>query len=119
MPKVKNSPATRSRRKKVLNRAKGYRQGRSKLYRRAREFVEKGLTYAYRDRRRKKREFRNLWVVRISAGCKQNGVSYSRFMSGLKKTDMDLNRKTLADIAYNNPDKFSDLVEKVREANVN
>lgn len=115
MPRATNSPASRQRRKKVLKRAKGYRQGRSKLYRRAKEFSEKGLTYAYRDRRAKKRNFRALWITRISAACKNNEISYSRFIAGLKKADINLNRKTLADIAFNNPDAFTDLVQKVKE----
>lgn len=116
MPRATNAPASRQRRKKVLKRAKGYRQGRSKLYRRAREFSEKGLTYAYRDRRAKKRNFRALWITRISAACKNNNLSYSRFISGLKKADIKLNRKVLADIAFNNPDIFSDLVKTARES---
>jgi len=114
MPKTKNAPASRQRRKKVLDRAKGYRQGRSKLYRKAKEFVEKGLTYAYRDRRRKKRVFRKLWITRISAACKLNGISYSVFMNALKKKEIDINRKMLSDIAFNEPEKFSDLVQKVK-----
>ncbi|MCX8083008.1 MAG: 50S ribosomal protein L20 [bacterium] len=116
MPRATNAPASRQRRKKVLKRAKGYRQGRSKLYRRAREFSEKGLTYAYRDRRTKKRNFRALWIARISAACKNNGISYSRFIAGLKKADINLNRKSLADIAFHNPSVFSDLVQKIKEA---
>lgn len=114
MPKTKNSPASRQRRKKVLDRAKGYRQGRSKLYRKAKEFVEKGLTYAYRDRRMKKRVFRKLWITRISAACKLNGISYSAFMDALKKKKIGINRKMLADIAFKEPEKFSDLVQKVK-----
>ena len=114
MPRTKNSPASRQRRKKVLQRAKGYRQGRSKLYRRAKEFTEKGLTYAYRDRRNKKRVFRNLWITRISAGCKANGISYSRFICGLKKEKIELDRKTLADIAFRQPERFSDLVSQIK-----
>ncbi len=114
MPKTKNSPASRSRRKKVLARAKGYRQGRSKLYRKAKEFSEKGLTYAYRDRRNKKRTFRSLWITRIAAGCKSNGISYSGFICALKKAQIELDRKTLADIAFHHPECFSDLVNKVK-----
>jgi len=116
MPRTKNSPASRSRRKKVLERAKGYRQGRSKLYRRAKEFSEKGLTYAYRDRRNRKRVFRSLWITRISAGCKINGISYSRFICGLKRAQVDMDRKTLADIAFHHPECFSDLVNKIKGA---
>ena len=114
MARVTNAPASRKRRKKVLERAKGYRQARSKLYKRAKEFVEKGLTYAYRDRRRKKRDFRSLWITRISAACKANGISYSRFIYGLKKAGINLNRKSLSDLAFNHPDAFSEIVEKVK-----
>ncbi len=114
MPRTQNSPASRQRRKKVLQRAKGYRQGRSKLYRRAKEFSEKGLTYAYRDRRTKKRTFRNLWITRIAAGCETNGISYNRFIYGLKKEKIDLDRKTLADIAFHQPGQFSALVAQIK-----
>jgi large subunit ribosomal protein L20 len=113
MPRTKNAPSSRKRRKKVLKRAKGYRQGRSKLFKRAKEFSEKGLTYAFRDRRKKKRDFRRLWISRISAACKKNGISYSKFMDGLKKVNAKLNRKTLAEIAFNHPENFSILVKKV------
>ncbi|MGI6595374.1 MAG: 50S ribosomal protein L20 [Elusimicrobia bacterium] len=116
MPRATNAPASRQRRKKVLNRAKGYRQGRSKLYRKAREFSEKGLTYAYRDRRAKKRTFRALWITRIAAACKNNDISYSQFISGIKKADVQLNRKSLADIAFNNPNAFADIAAKAKEA---
>ena len=115
MPRAKNSPSSRKRRKKVLGRAKGYRQGRSKLYKRAKEFSEKGLDYAYRDRRRRKRDFRRLWIKRISAACKLNGISYSKFMNGLKKAEIELDRKVLAEIAYSQPDVFSQIVEKIKE----
>ena len=114
MARATNSPASRARRKKMLNRAKGFRQGRSKLFRKAKEFVEKGLTYAYRDRRVKKRDFRSLWIARISAACKANGMSYSVFMAGLKKHEIGLNRKSLADLAFNRPEAFAGLVERVR-----
>jgi len=113
MPRTKNAPASRRRRKKVLERAKGFRQGRSKLYKRAREFGEKALTYAYRDRRRKKRDFRRLWITRISSACKLNNISYSKFIYGLKKADIKLNRKSLAEIAFSQPDMFSSLVKKI------
>lgn len=115
MPRTKNSPATRKRRKKVLKRAKGYRFTRSKVFKRAKEFSEKGLTYAFRDRRRKKRDFRALWITRISATCKQNGISYSKFIDGIKKLGINLNRKTLAEIAFNHPEEFALLVNKVKE----
>lgn len=117
MPRTKNAPASRKRRKKVLKRAKGYRQARSKVYKRAREFSEKGLSYAYADRRRKKREFRRLWIKRISAACKIYGISYSRFINGLKKAGIELNRKSLAELAFFHPDEFAQIVEKVKNLN--
>lgn len=113
MPRVKHSPAAHARHRKVLARAGGYRQGRSKLYRRAKEFGEKGLTYAYRDRRRKKRDFRQVWIARISAACRSNGVSYSVFINGLKTAGIDLNRKVLADMAFSEPESFSRLIRRV------
>ncbi|MFN4226832.1 MAG: 50S ribosomal protein L20 [Candidatus Ratteibacteria bacterium] len=115
MPRTKNSVSSKKRRKKVLKRAKGYRQGRSKLFKRAKEFSEKGLTYAFMHRRKKKRDFRRLWISRISAACKANGISYSVFMSGIRKIGINLNRKTLADIAFNHPESFSLLVDRVRK----
>ncbi|MCM8784683.1 MAG: 50S ribosomal protein L20 [Candidatus Omnitrophica bacterium] len=114
MPKTKNSPSSRKRRKKVLKRAKGYRQGRSKLFKRAKEFSEKGLTYAFMHRRKKKRDFRRLWISRISAACKANGISYSEFISRIKKHGINLNRKMLADIAFNHPENFALLVNRVK-----
>lgn len=115
MSRATNAPASRKRRKKVLKRAKGYRQGRSKLYKRAKEFSEKGLDYAFRDRKRRKRDFRRLWIKRISAACKLNGISYSKFMNGLKKHNIQLNRKALAEMAYSSPEAFSQLVNKIKE----
>jgi len=115
MPRTKNSPASRKRRKKVLKRAKGYRQGRSKLFKRAKEFSEKGLTYAFMHRRKKKRDFRRLWINRISAACKANGISYSKFMKGVKEIGLNLDRKSLAEIAFNHPDSFSKIANKVKE----
>jgi large subunit ribosomal protein L20 len=117
MPRTKNASASRNRRKKVLEHAKGYRQKRSKNYKRAKEFSERGLTYAYNDRRRKKRDFRRLWITRISAACKENETSYSSFMSNLKKAEINLNRKTLAFIAFNQPEVFSSLVKQVNGKN--
>ncbi|MGC8976443.1 MAG: 50S ribosomal protein L20 [Candidatus Ratteibacteria bacterium] len=116
MPRTKNSPASRKRRKKVLKRAKGYRQGRSKLFKRAKEFSEKGLTYAFKDRRKKKRDFRRLWITRISAACKLHQISYSKFINGIKKLGLNLNRKTLAEIAFNHPEEFSSLIKKIEKA---
>ncbi len=116
MPRVKGGPQTRARRKKILNMAKGYWGGRSRLYRSARHTVEKGLTYAYRDRKAKKRDFRSLWIQRINSACRPQGVSYSRFISGLKKLGIALDRKILADLALNQPEAFSDLLNKVKAA---
>ncbi|HOL66061.1 MAG TPA: 50S ribosomal protein L20 [bacterium] len=114
MPRVKHAPASRARHKKVLKRAKGYRQGRSKLFKRAKEFSERALTYAWRDRRRKKREFRKLWIARLTAACRSRGLSYSAFLAGVKKLGCNLNRKNLSEIAFHQPEVFSGLVEKIR-----
>ncbi len=114
MPRVKHAPASRARHKKVLKRAKGYRQGRSKLFKRAKEFSERGLTYAWRDRRRKKRDLRRLWISRITAACHAHGISYSTFMAGIKKLGCALNRKSLADIAFFHPEHFRNLLERIR-----
>ncbi|MCM8757033.1 MAG: 50S ribosomal protein L20 [Candidatus Omnitrophica bacterium] len=114
MPRVKHAPASRARHKKVLKRAKGYRQGRSKLFKRAKEFSERALTYAWRDRRRKKRDFRRLWIARLTAACRGQGISYSAFMAGVKRAGWAINRRSLAEIAFQEPEIFSRLVEKVR-----
>jgi large subunit ribosomal protein L20 len=114
MPRAKGGFKTRRRRKKILERAKGYYGAQSRLYRVATEAVDKALQYAYRDRRAKKREFRSLWIIRINAAARALGMSYSQFMSGLKKANIALNRKALADMAYNDPSAFSQLVEKVK-----
>ncbi|NQU95674.1 MAG: 50S ribosomal protein L20 [Candidatus Omnitrophica bacterium] len=111
MTKVKFKVASKKRRKKVLKKAKGQFGGRSKLYRTAKESVQKGMYYSYRDRKQKKRLFRNLWIVRINAGCKADGLSYSKFMNGLKKAKITLNRKILADLAMNDKKAFSKLTE--------
>lgn len=113
MPRVKHSPASRARHKKMLARAKGYRQRRSKIFRRAKEFVEKGLSYQFRDLRRRKRDFRSLWIARISAACRANGLSYSVFIAALKKADIGLNRKSLAEIAYHHPKVFAELASNM------
>ena len=115
MPRATNRVASRRRRKKVLNRAKGYWGSRSKLYTVAKNAVEKGLQYAYRDRRARKRQFRRLWITRINAAARLNGVSYSRLMGGLRKADVALNRKVLADLAVHDPDAFSKVVEHVKK----
>jgi large subunit ribosomal protein L20 len=113
MPRATNNVAARKRRKKILKAAKGYRLGKSRLYSTAKDQVEKGWLYAYRDRRAKKRTFRQLWITRINAACRLQGVSYSVFINGLQKANIDLNRKVLADLAVNNPDGFAELVKKV------
>ena len=114
MPRSVNSVASRARRKKVLNTAKGYFGRRKNVWTVAKNAVEKGLGYAYRDRKAKKREFRALWIQRINAGVREFGMSYSVFMGKLKDANIDLNRKVLADLAMNHPDAFKAIVEKVK-----
>jgi large subunit ribosomal protein L20 len=114
MPRAKRGFKARRRRNKVLKAAKGYYGGRSKLIRTATEAVEKGLDYAFRHRRQKKREFRGLWNVRISAAAKECGTSYSRLISGLKKAGVVIDRKVLADIAVNNPNDFAAIATMVK-----
>jgi len=115
MARVKGAVRTRARHKKVLKLAKGYFGAKSKLYRIANQAVMKSLVYAYRDRKAKKRDFRKLWITRINAAARMNGTTYSRFMSGLKKAGIELNRKVLADMAINDAAGFASLVEKVKE----
>jgi large subunit ribosomal protein L20 len=110
MPRAKGGFKTRKRRKKVLEKAKGFYGAKSRLFRVATEAVDKAMQYAYRDRRVKKREFRSLWIVRINAALRALGLTYSQFMAKLKKADIALNRKTLADMAYNDPSAFNKLV---------
>ena len=114
MARVKGAVRTRARHKKVLKLAKGYFGSKSKLYRIANQAVMKSLVYAYRDRKAKKRDFRKLWITRINAAARMNGLSYSRFMNGLKKAGIVLNRKVLADMAVNDAAGFKMLVEKVK-----
>lgn len=114
MARVKGAMHTRKRRKKILKLAKGYRGAKSKLFKTANQAVMKSLTYAYRDRKQKKRNFRQLWIARINAAARMNGVSYSRFMNGLKKNGIEINRKMLAEIAVSDPAAFAKLVEKVK-----
>ena len=116
MPRVKRSTKKRQRRTEVLDRAKGFWGARRHNYRTAKEAVDRALQYAYRDRRARKRDFRRLWIIRIKAASTQNGMSYSRFMAGLKKLNVDLDRKILADLAVTSPETFGRLVEKVKEA---
>ena len=116
MPRVKRGFKARRRRKKILKLAKGYRGARSRCYRQAKDSVEKALCYAYRDRRAKKRSFRRLWITRINAACRLNDISYSKFMGGLAKAKIGLDRKILADLAVTQPGVFSALVEKAKAA---
>ena len=114
MPKSVNSVASRKRRKKILKQAKGYLGRRKNVWTVAKNAVEKGLTYAYRDRKNKKRTFRALWITRINAGARLHGLSYSELMFKLKENNINFNRKVLADLAMNNPDAFTEIVNKVK-----
>ena len=114
MARVKGAMKTRARHKKILKLAKGYRGAKSKLYKTANQAVMKSLSYAYRDRPAKKREFRQLWIARISAAARMNGISYSKFMNGLKNNGIEINRKMLAEIAVSDPAAFSSVVERVK-----
>ena len=114
MPRSVNSVASRARRKRVLKLAKGYYGRRKNVWTVAKNAVEKGLVYAYRDRRQKKRNFRALWIQRINAGARLHGLSYSKFMGAIHKAGIELNRKVLADLAMNNPEAFKAIVEKVK-----
>jgi large subunit ribosomal protein L20 len=116
MPRTKNGPASRERRRKYLKAAKGFYGGRSRLYRAARETVERAMVFAYRDRRRKKRDFRRLWIARINAAARLNGLSYNRFISGLKKAEVNIDRKMLAEMAVNDSEAFRNLAEKAKTA---
>ncbi len=116
MPRVKRGTGRRDYRKKTLRLASGYFLTKSKLNRAAQEAVEKALRYAYVGRRQKKRNFRSLWIIRIGAACRQGGISYSKFMGGMKKAGINLNRKVLADIALNDEPAFHALVEKAKAA---
>ncbi|MGD8341758.1 MAG: 50S ribosomal protein L20 [Gammaproteobacteria bacterium] len=112
MPRARNRVASRRRRKKVLDMAKGYRGARSKIYTVAKHSVEKALQYAYRDRRARKRQFRRLWITRINAAARLNGTTYSRLMHGLSKNEIALNRKVLADLAMHDPAAFTAIVKE-------
>ena len=116
MARVKGAMMTRKRRKKVLKLAKGYWGGKSKLFRTAKEAVMKSGRYAYIGRKQRKRDFRKLWITRISAACRMNGMNYSTFMDGLKKAGITLNRKMLSEIAIADPAAFASLVEKAKAA---
>jgi len=114
MPRAKNRVASRARRKKIFKLAKGSFGRRKNVYTVAKNSVEKGLVYAYRDRKNKKRTFRSIWIARINAGARQHGMSYSEFMGKLSKTDINLNRKVLADLAMNHPEAFKAVVDAVK-----
>lgn len=115
MPRVTNRVSSRRRRKKVLKLARGYRGGRSKQFRTADDTVKRGLAYAYRDRRQKKRSFRSLWIARINAAARLNGLSYSCLMNGLKLAGVEVNRKVLANLAVTDADAFSSLTKRANQ----
>ena len=114
MPRSVNAVASRARRKKILKAARGYWGRRKNVWTVAKNAVEKGLQYAYRDRKAKKRDFRSLWIQRINAGVREHGMSYSQFMGAMKGAKIELNRKVLADLAMNHPEAFKALVDKVK-----
>jgi len=114
--RVKTGIVRRRRHKKILKLAKGFYSGRRKHFRKAKEQIERSLVYAFRDRKQKKREFRRLWIIRINAACRLNDISYSKFINGLKKANIELDRKILADLALNNPATFTKIVEKAKAA---
>lgn len=116
MPRVKRGNKRLHKRRKILALAKGYRLTKSKLYRSAKESVEKGLQYAYTGRKLKKRDFRKLWIVRINAACRLNGMKYSQFIHGLKLADIELDRKVLADLAVKQPETFANLTAQAKDA---
>lgn len=116
MPRVRNAAATKKRRKKVLKKAKGYFGNKSRLFRYAKDAVERAESYAYRDRRKKKTTFRQLWIVRINAACRAEGLRYSQFINGLNKADIKLDRKALSELAIHEPDIFKELIGKAKTA---
>jgi large subunit ribosomal protein L20 len=116
MPRVKRRTVRRAKRKKLLKRAKGFYATKSKLYQAAQEAVDKALNYAYSGRRRKKRDYRRLWVVRINAAARTHGLSYGQFMNGLKVAGIGLDRRSLADLAVNNPTAFADLASQAQSS---
>jgi len=116
VPRVKRGTKRRANRRKTLGLAKGFFLTKSKLYRAAQEAVEKSLRYGYKGRRLKKRDFRSLWIVRIGASCRAADISYSRFMNGLKKAEIDVNRKILADMALQDPAAFTALINQAKAA---
>ena len=114
MPRSVNSVASRARRKKIIKQAKGYFGRRKNVWTIAKNAVEKAMLYSYRDRRVKKRNFRSLWIIRINAGAREHGMTYSQFMGKVKSNSIKLNRKVLADLAMNNPDAFKAVVDKIK-----
>jgi len=116
MARVKTGVVRRRRHKKILKLAKGFYSGRRKHFRKAKEQLERSLVYAYRDRRTKKRDFRRLWIIRINAACRLNGMSYSRFINALNKANIQLDRKILADMAMNDPKAFTAVIEQAKTA---
>ena len=116
MARVKTGVVRRRRHKKILKQAKGFYSGRRKHFRKAKEQLERSLVYAYRDRRTKKRDFRRLWITRINAACRLNGMSYSRFINALNKANIQLDRKILADMAMNDPEAFTAVVKQAKAA---
>jgi len=116
MPRVKRGTKRHAKRKRILERASGYFLTKSKLYRSAKEAVERGLKFSYSGRKQRKRQFRSLWIVRIAAAAKLNGLSYNRFIHGLKKGGIELDRKILADLAVNDPGAFKSLAEQAKGA---
>ena len=116
MPRATSAAARNKRKKKIFKAAKGYFGGRKNLYKTAKDAVEKGWEHAYRDRKKKKRNFRQLWIARINAAVRQHDMSYSVFINGLKEAGIELDRKAMADLAVRNPEVFAGLVEKAREA---
>jgi len=116
MPRVKTGVVRRRRHKKILKLAKGFYSGRRKHFRKAKEQLERSMYYAFRDRKQKKREFRKLWIIRINAACRLNDLTYSKFINGLKKANIELDRKILADLAMNDPQAFTSLVDQAKKA---
>jgi large subunit ribosomal protein L20 len=116
MARVKRSVSAKKKRREVLESAKGYRGLKKNTYRKAKEQMLKSLSYAYRDRRARKRDFRRLWIIRINAGARQNGLSYNQFMHGLRKAEIELDRKVLADLAVSDPKAFGTLAEAAKAA---
>jgi large subunit ribosomal protein L20 len=116
MPRATNAPASRERRRRVIEKAKGYRGRRSKLFRYAKDATMKGQYWSYRDRKVRKRDFRSLWITRINAACRLLNITYSRFMEAMTKASIQIDRKVLADLAVHEPSAFKQIVEKVRPA---